>query len=434
MKRARLVLLGILGLLASLVLVYASARVAERGRFAAPYSTFGAGPDGTRALLLLTRALGREARPFTRELSHLPRGTLVVVAGCKTSLLRKVARPEREALSSWVEAGGLLIVAGVADLLPETAGLLTADERPCPEAAPDDPLGWLWQPPAAPARRLVPAELDALAAGPPLAHLLSFKVHGALPLRVAHDAEATELLSSVAGPLALTAPLGRGRVVLLGIPDALTNHEVSDGGGLVFARLLNAFAPPGPVLFDEYHLGMGERRSVIGYLRDAGYAPLLLQGLLGVVLLMFAGSTRLVPVHEPPARGTTQPRSFLDALANLYARTRDTHGALAALAQAARANIARHYQVRDQRPAALLSQLRARGLHAVALYVLRIAQHAEQPLERPESLASRARAIEQDETAATVIGELATFESDGARARPQNALTGRTPAGLPSET
>ena len=315
MKRARLVLLGILGLLASLVLVYASARVAERGRFAAPYSTFGAGPDGTRALLLLTRALGREARPFTRELSHLPRGTLVVVAGCKTSLLRKVARPEREALSSWVEAGGLLIVAGVADLLPETAGLLTADERPCPEAAPDDPLGWLWQPPAAPARRLVPAELDALAAGPPLAHLLSFKVHGALPLRVAHDAEATELLSSVAGPLALTAPLGRGRVVLLGIPDALTNHEVSDGGGLVFARLLNAFAPPGPVLFDEYHLGMGERRSVIGYLRDAGYAPLLLQGLLGVVLLMFAGSTRLV--RSPRAAGARN-----DAAAQLPRRAR----------------------------------------------------------------------------------------------------------------
>jgi hypothetical protein len=401
---------ALLAALAAALLAYSSVRVAERGRFAAPYSTFGAGPDGTRALLLLARELGHDARPFTRELSHLPRGTLVVIAGCKARLLRKLARPEREALAAWVEAGGLLIVAGDAGFLPETAGLGVSRKASCDEQAQRSALELLLAPEAASEDDdidAMPELVEAQAVGAPLTHLLSFEVAHALGLRVAHDAEATEILTSLEGSLGLTAAFGRGRLVLLGIPDALTNGAVSDGGGLVFARLLAAFAPPGPVMFDEYHLGMGERRSLIGYLRDAGYAPLLGQLLLASLAFMLAGAARLSPPRAARDGAAAYTASFLDALSGLYASTEDAQNALQQLAQAALRNLARHYHAEHIAPEQLAGWFAARGLHAAAAYARRIAEHGKEPLRRGERLVARAAAISEDERAAMVLGELA---------------------------
>jgi hypothetical protein len=398
---------AMLGLAAAL-LAYSIARVVERGRFASPYSTYGAGPDGARALLLLARKLGHEARPFTRELSHLPRGTLVVIAGCKTELLRKPARPEREALAAWVEAGGLLIVAGDVPFLPEAAGLGVARKASCADAARPSALERLLEqePAAEDAIDAMPKIVEASAGGAPLTHLLSFEVEHALALHVGHDAEATEILTSMEGTLGLTAAYGRGRLVLLGIPDALTNRAASDGGGLVFARLLAAFAPPGPVLFDEYHLGMGERRSLIGYLRDAGYAPLLAQLLLASLAFMLAGAARLAPARTAREPAGGQTGTFLDALSGLYASTGDAQGALQLLAKSALQNVARRYRAEHVTPEQLPAWLAAHGLHAAAGYARRIAAHAREPLQKGEQLAARAGAIAEDERAALALGEL----------------------------
>jgi hypothetical protein len=396
--------------LAAALLAFSSLRVAERGRFAAPYSTYGAGPDGTRALLLLARQLGHEALPFTHELSHLPRGTLVVVMGCKAQLLRKLARPEREALASWVEAGGLLIVAGDAGFLPQAAGLGVARKASCADGAQRSTLERLLAPAADSAEDdidAMPLRVEASAASAPLSHLLSFEVAHALGLRVAHDAEATEILTSPEGTLGLTAAFGRGRLVLLGIPDALTNAAISDGGGLVFARLLAAFAPPGPVMFDEYHLGMGERRSVIGYLRDAGYAPLLGQLVLASLAFMLAGAARLAPPRPARESAAAHTMSFLDALSGLYASTGDAQAALQRLAKAALHNLARHYHADHVTPDQLAAWLAARGLHAAAVYARRIAEHGREPLRKGERLAARAAAIAEDERAAMAMAELA---------------------------
>jgi hypothetical protein len=395
---------------AAALLVYSSARVAQRGRFAAPYSTFGGGPDGARALLLLARELGHDARPFTRELTHLPRGTLVVLAGCKGALLRKLARPEREALAAWVEAGGLLIVAGDPAFVPEAAGLGVARKASCGESTQRSALERLLAPHTegeSDAIDAMPERVEAHAAGAPLTHLLSFEVPHALGLRIAHDSEATEILTSAEGMLGLTAAFGRGRFVLLGIPDALTNGTVSDGGGLVFARLLAAFAPPGPVLFDEYHLGMGERRSLIGYLRDAGYAPLLGQLLIASLAFMLAGAVRLAPARPALSGGAPHSVSFLDALSGLYANTGDAPGALQRLSRAALQNVARHYHAEHVTPERLASWLAARGLHAAAAYARRITEHGREPLRMGERLTARAAAIAEDERAALAMAELA---------------------------
>ena len=392
---------------ALITLSYAFVRVAERGRFATPYSTYGAGPEGAHALLLLARGLGYSAEPFTRELGNLPLGTLVTFGGCRAEGVRKVSRPEREALAHWVEAGGLLISIGVADVLPQGAGVLFDGEPRCDEPAPETAfeawLGGAGEPPHPPKPELV-----AEAAGPPLSYLLPFNVREARPLRLGHDAEGTEILTSEQGTLGLTAPYGRGRVVLLGIPEALTNAAVSDGGGLVFARLLRAFAPKGPVMFDEYHLGMGERRSLIGYVRDLGYAPLLMQGLLAVLATLLSLSARISPVPAPASasKPLRVERSFFEALSALLMQSHDTRAALAALANAAHKRIAHSYHARSVPQHKLEHWLKTRGLFAVAHYTRAIERHAREPLASGETLESRAQAIDQDTSAAIAIATL----------------------------
>jgi hypothetical protein len=405
-RRGR-VALGLLALVALVTLAFAIGRVAERGRFATPYSTYGAGPEGTHAVLLLAQRLGYRAQPFTRELSELPRGTLVAFGGCGALAVRKVSRLEREAVGRWVEAGGLLISVGVADVLPPGAGLFFQHEQSCPEPAPETALEGFLAGPSARTASSGQRELVAEAAGPPLSHLLPFNVREARPLRVGHDAEATEILSSEAGTLGLTAPYGRGRVVLLGISEAFTNAALSDGGGLVFARLLRAFAPEGPVWFDEYHLGMGERRSLIGYVRDLGYAPLLLQGVLAVLVALLASAARVAPVQTLTPAATRVQQSFQEALSALFLQTEDTRAALQVLANAALARVAHSYHAHGVAAHKLEHWLKGRGLFAVAHYVRSIARHAITPLEAGETLVSRAQAIDQDATLAIAIATLA---------------------------
>jgi hypothetical protein len=230
-------------------------------------------------------------------------------------------------------------------------------------------------------------------------------VRGARPLRLGHDAEATEILTSSEGTLGLTAPYGRGRVVLLGISEAFTNTALSDGGGLVFARLLRAFAPSGPVWFDEYHLGMGERRSLVGYARDLGYGSILLQGLLASIAALAALAVRIAPVASgrEQASATRVQRSFLEALGALFQRSDDTRAALELLAQSALGRLADSYHARGLPAHKLEAWLRLRGLFAAAHYAQSIARHAALPLAAGETLVSRAQAIDQDATLAVAI-------------------------------
>jgi hypothetical protein len=387
---------------------FAAMRVAERGRFASPYSTLGGGPDGTLALLRLAGELGHEARPLLRELSHMRGpGTLVALGNCQSSLNRELSRPEREALLRWVERGGLLIVAGIDDYVPIEAGLGSGRRATCENDAEQTFLERMFPDTSGVAGDgRVPFEVEAEPNGPPLSHMLPFLVtRASTVIQSMQDVEATTLLDSDEGPLGMTTALGRGRVVFLGTPDIFTNENIALTGGVVFARLLDAFAPKGPVWFDEYHLGVGERRSLFRYLRDLGYGPLLLQAALVILAALWAGATRLgEPRDEPPAKPRTT-RSYLSALGALYARTRDKSGALDVLGQRALSRIARHYRTGSVPLPELERALAARGLAAVATYVGRIRDHAARPLGSGESLETRARLIDHDTAAVLVLGD-----------------------------
>ncbi len=411
------VVLGALGLVCE--------RVTLRGRFAVAYSTYGAGPGGARGLYLLADSLGRRPQRWAEDFGRLPeRAVLVALGGCELLAARAVSPAEQRWLVGWVERGGVLVVAGAHDYLSPAlgvtlertlgacdprAGLLGAIVRAqrdagtaveAPDAGLPSPLSVARDPVAAVAEAVeqdpLPEALPARGVGGPLVGFARLPLRD--PARVElHDPLHTEVLlrlpdERVAGALVRR---GRGAVVALASSSPLLNRELREGeGGVLFARLLRAFPEAGPVLFDEYHLGVGERRSIVRYLGDFGGGALLVQALLVVLFMLwrrgarFGGTQRAVPL--PPA-GTA---SYVAGIASLYARAGDPGAAAAILTRRALARIAAHHRLPSPEPRALADALAARGKLAEAEAVRGLASLASVPPRDDAALVARAQEID----------------------------------------
>jgi hypothetical protein len=425
MRLARRVFAALLVVVALGALGLVCERVTQRGRFAVAYSTYGAGPGGARGLHLLAEALGRRPLRWAEDFGRLPeRALLVALGGCELLAARPVSPVEQRWLAGWVERGGVLVVAGAHDYLAPAlgvtleraagaceprAGLLGALARAQRDAGPTEdapdaglpsPLDIARDPVAAVAEAVeqdpLPEAVPAHGVGGPLVGFARLPLRD--PARVElHDPLHTEVLlrlddERVAGALVRR---GRGAVVALASSSPLLNRELRAGeGGVLFARLLRAFPDAGPVVFDEYHLGVGERRSIVRYLGDFGGGALLVQALLVVLFVLwrrgarFGGEQRALPL--PPA-GTA---SYVAGIASLYARAGDPGAAAAILARRALVRIAAHHRLPSPEPGALAEALTARGRSAEAAAVRTLASLALQPLRGDAALVARAREID----------------------------------------
>lgn len=431
------------------LLAYATSRVAERGRFATPYSSYGGGAKGMKGLYLLTEALGAKPVRWSRELSRLPsRALLVAFGGCDAAPARDVSRLEAEALTRFIEEGGTLLVAGaryaptVTDVELEWRG--RACEAPSTieralrgQPAPDaEERREERSPPSEEAER-AEGEAEAFARASKILEALGMplfedppeaavpvgqEVIGTIPLPIRGPAalslrpdaliKVPEVLLAIDGDLKRPAgwllPKGRGRVIVLSSAEPFTNAGMREGDGAAFfARLVHAFAPGGPVLFDEYHLGVGEKRSAMRYFRDLGLGPalLILCAALGVVFWRNGASFGAPHVELAPApKGTA---SYVAGVGSLYARTNDAEAALAAITRRAIDHIAEHFHLKEARLSegraddASLDALLARGKHEAARQAVRaIRELGSTPVREPE-LASRVNEIDRQVINAT---------------------------------
>ena len=389
--------------------VFACGRISERGRFTVAYSTHGAGPAGTRALYELTEQLGLKPVRWARELSNLPAGAvLVVTGGCEGGLARPLSRPERETLTAWVERGGHVIAAGVDDVLPDSLGLGFGTAATC-HSADENPFEFAPEPPENTDAQ-TPWAVQVVARPGALEHMQPFTLYGGRRVKDTSpedsDAGGQVLLDSEVGPMAMRREHGRGSVTLLGTGSPLQNRALSQHGAALFERLLRATHSKGPVLFDEYHLGLGERRSLVRYLRDMDAGAAALQLLLAVALGLWGRGARLGdprPAPEAPPGGSGD---YVRAMGDLYARSEDAPGAAAVLAARALSHIARHYSIRIALDADLAQALRDRGHAAVAEYAERIQAHGRETPGSTEQLLTLSRAIDEDRRAALVIGKI----------------------------
>ncbi len=425
MRHARRALVALLWLVALGASGLVCERVAARGRYAVAYSTHGAGPGGARGLFLLGAALGRRPVRWAEDFGRLPeRAVLVALGGCELLAARPVSRAEQAWLRGWVERGGVLVVAGAHDYLPATLGVtLERDEGACfpragllgaiaragrdggvsegpPDEATPSPIDLARDPAAAIAAAVeadpLPPARWASGVGGPLGGLARVPLRD--PARVVlHDPLHTEVLLRLEDDTVVGAIVrkGRGAVVALASASPLLNRELRLGeGGVLFARVLRDVPASALLVFDEYHLGVGERRSVVRYLGDLGGGPLLVQALLVVLFALwrfgarFGGTQRPAPL--PPA-GTA---SYVAGIASLYARAGDDGAVAGILARRALARVAAHHRLPPAEAGALAAALTRRGRGAEADAVRRLAELAVAPPAGGAALVARARAID----------------------------------------
>lgn len=423
--------LGMLGLMCG--------RVAERGRYAVPYSTYGAGPEGTRALYLLAETRGLAPLRWSRDLAALPDdGVLVALGGCDLPMARQVSRYEREVLERWIDDGGILLVAGAHEYLwPELGVHLWRPPGECdPDigivgelaraelgdrdaSLPPPPDGGVRQPtfddlqaeieqdPIAVVEELteveeLPEPEWATPVAPPVEGMDPVPLRQPASIVVSKDAESTTVLTLPSGPAGVIVRRGEGAIVALASASALQNRELGVAeGGVLFARLVEPFASEGPVMFDEYHLGVGERRSITQYLRGIGGGAAALQFLVVIGLVLWRRGTRFGPPRSelPPVPAGTA--SYVSAIGTLYAKSRDAAGAVTLLARHGLQRVAEHHHLPSSDPEAMQKALEERHREEEARAVRALGAIVRTPDTDKRHLVARAREIDDLVRAAT---------------------------------
>ncbi|MCS6798469.1 MAG: hypothetical protein NZ898_08060 [Myxococcota bacterium] len=399
MSRAATLAGGVAAVAMVLFVAHSCDRVARRGRHHAPYSTYASGPQGTRALYLLSRRWFEGTTRLTHDFGRLPEGAVVVaIGGCGQREVREPSRFERETVVRWIERGGVLLVAGSGpmlwdaleiDLVPrctEDPGWVRRAETALEEGlrgatgASGDPVTDT----RAPGTSLRPVApelfgLSALTAREPARVV----VHRASPgaVRVLLEDDTGE-------PHAVMVRRGRGAVVALSSASFWLNGEIGEGDGApLFVRLIRMLGADGPVIFDEYHLGVGMRRSITQWLGELGVGPLVLQ--LGVVLgvLLWGVSVRfgapIAPLPEPPAGAGTH----VGALGELYRRVGDVPATVELIVRDAFARIAAHHHAPGHDPERLAAWLVRAGRREAASAVRELDALGRRSVDRRTLLA-----------------------------------------------
>jgi hypothetical protein len=115
-------------------------------------------------------------------------------------------------------------------------------------------------------------------------------------------------------PLGFTYTHGRGRVIVLSAGNMFQNVELVDSeGATLFTRLMRAYAPSDLLIFDEYHLGLGERRSLMQYLRQAGTYPVFGQLLLIACIALWRAGARMGALRLSARSGACTRESAIGA-------------------------------------------------------------------------------------------------------------------------
>ncbi len=399
-------------------------RVAERGRFAVPYSTYGSGPNGTRALFLLAQSEHLGATRWASDFSGMPEGGMIVaLGGCDSLMRRPLSRFEGEELEHWIDRGGVLLVAGANGYLPEDSkvhleaaegcepgdellgALAGGDEQDDHDG--DDPNGEPADeetdesPPDFGSTARAIADLDdvappvwAIPVGGPLSGLGAVPLRRPGPITVDAGTDHTELLSLPNGSAGVAVRQGRGLVIVLAAASLFQNRDVaSSDGAVLFSRLAHAYAPHGPIVFDEFHLGVGERRSLGQYVRSIGAGPIAIQILIVVLFALFRLGARFGGVKRAPPEEPAGTASYVGAVGALYQKSRDSGGAAQLLVRNALSRIAAYHHLGATSPDVMARVLddRKRADAATAVRALFAVPATKM---KPRELVERAREID----------------------------------------
>jgi hypothetical protein len=303
------------GLIALVLALAVMARASGGANQVTPRPTsFLSSPGGGRALYLTLAEVGL---PTVQRRTRVALGDTMSGAFLVLAPTRPYDAREARHLMRWVRAGGGLMYvpprgAGgmVDDALADSLGLKPVRLRPDADS-------------------LLAAGGWRGATGVPVSHPWTVNLK-AVPgwewaMRRVGPAKRGRVLlqtkDSVA--LAVTFPVGDGRVVAFSDPAPVTNGALRDNGlAPLVVQSAARLAAGGPVVFDEFHHGYREDGSIRGavgrWLRetDAGHGVLQLAA-VGLGLLLLLGWRFGAPTAPPPAERRS-PLEHVEALAGAY--------------------------------------------------------------------------------------------------------------------
>lgn len=132
-------------------------------------------------------------------------------------------------------------------------------------------------------------------------------------------AEAHSVFAIGSAPAVARAPIGRGELVVMAVPEAIENGGLDQADHL---RLLEALAGGGrPVYFDESVHGIEGRPGVIDLLAAWGFGPVLVLLPVTGLAILWRERARLGLALDDHRERRSDAVDLLDSLALLYARS-----------------------------------------------------------------------------------------------------------------
>lgn len=295
-------------------------------------------PEGYKALYITLQQLGYTVRRQTRPYALLPKNGLLIIVDTHTT---KVSAFDGRELLNWLHRGNTALV--LLEYHPEITDALLGHTKPDAESddkSDEKPVDitnakvkkfetWLrftTNTQTETARAVTPTRFSTEAPSLRVNASVRFPQGELLPAELAAKVGgAVPLYRDPHGVVAAYSAVGDGGVIWCCSPWSFSNDGLAEGHNLEFVLALANLHPHAPVLFDEYHNGIGADVSIWTL------APLLTKwGILHLVAaLILLGITiawRFGPPRLPLEERFTRTRAeYLTSMAGLLQRVEATH-------------------------------------------------------------------------------------------------------------
>ncbi|HEV7919972.1 MAG TPA: hypothetical protein VGR02_04185 [Thermoanaerobaculia bacterium] len=140
--------------------------------------------------------------------------------------------------------------------------------------------------------------------------------------------------------------IGAGDVILLSVPEMLTNEHLRSGNHL--ALLIALAGNQRPVYFDEFVHGMASEGGSLDIMREWNLGPLLLMLAAGALLVFWRNARRIGPPEEEYRDTRSDAVDLVASLGALYERRMSEAEAIALYHEALTRSVAAHSGLRGE--------------------------------------------------------------------------------------
>ncbi len=313
----------------------------EQAKIFPTRSTYSSGPNGTKAAFLLLEQLGFRAVRSRSSLSSIPPGAKIIFIIDPLPMMLFTGR-EIAALDEWVWKGGTLICFnGYPRLFPALEDVdVKQIEYQESVYEPRHKIGYF-------------------------SNIRKLKTSSAVRItEISETLGYKTLMKDEKGILAAVKPQGKGRIIVIADPSLITNAGIGRSDNAVFiANLATLNARKGEtIVFDEYHQGYGEKRSVAHLLGKYGRMAAVLLAMALIFALYSVGRRfgAVRPAEKPSVRVNYE---YIEAMGRLYQRAGASSAAAEILCREFQKKLAKELQIPESAGIDALAEAASKAWH-----------------------------------------------------------------------